>query len=117
VGGTSTNSYGVYGTTATVTAGTITRNYASGFSGWSVLVGNVGIGTGLSSAYVTTQNPTAGTMIVEGNVGIGTYVTNAGKLQVGTTDHSGNTACIGTNNCLGYCSGALLAVCGTCTCL
>lgn len=57
-----------------------------------------------------------------GNVGIGTLAPTAG-FQVGTdaaTTGVGQLACIGTGNCLGYCTGTLTVIgstCSTCTCM
>lgn len=42
---------------------------------------------------------------------------SSAKLMVGTIDHSGNAACIGAGNCLGYCTAGTYPACTTCNCL
>lgn len=96
-GGTTTNSYGVFGDAATVSAGTLTRNYAAGFNGWTVVAGNVGIGTGLSSSYTTTAPPSGG-MIVQGNVGIGTLSPTVALDVAGGIRASGSITGTGTTD-------------------
>jgi len=95
-GGTVTNSYGVYAAPATVSAGTVTNNYALGAQGWSVFVGNVGIGTSLTGNYATVK-PGNGSLNVYGNIGVGTWLPSQKVDVIGTvkaTAFSGDGAAV-----------------------
>lgn len=56
-------------------------------------------------------------IIGDGNVGIGTASAGANIVVANSPAHTSQTLCVGTGGCIGYCSGGLAAVCGSCTCL
>lgn len=125
----------VYTSTTTDAVGIGTTTPKSGFEfdlrGDQYVSGNVGIGTtggvpnvplyvnGAIKVSEIDGTSAAGTpfLVYGANVGIGTSAAGAAVIVCNSPSHTSTETCIGTGGCLGYCSGGLAAVCGTCTCL
>ena len=126
----------IYNSTSTDAVGIGTTAALSGFildvRGSQYVSGNVGIGTtsvpnvplyvagtGVIKASEIQGTGAAGTplTITGGNIGIGTSAVGAAVVVGNSPSHTSTGLCIGTGGCVGYCSGGLAAVCGTCTCL
>jgi hypothetical protein len=69
--------------------------------------------------YTTSIDGGAGVTLIGGlaNVGIGTNAAGAAIVIGNSPSNTSATLCIGTDGCIGACTGGLALVCGTCTCL